>query len=316
MNTQKYSLVIHGGAGTIVGSEQELQAYKDSLTKIILSGKQMLAAGQSALEVVVACVKLLEDDPLYNAGKGSVFNNKAEVECDASIMDGSDISAAAVAGVTTIKNPITLAQKVLEESEHVMLIGSGAEYFADQYSDVKRVKNDYFYTSKRQEQLIKAQKENKSVLDHSDSLENKFGTVGAVAFDQNGNLAAATSTGGITNKKWGRVGDSPLIGCGTYADNTTCAVSCTGYGEQFIRTSLAKTISDLVWLTGSTAEHANKKAMEYLTKRVSGIGGAIVIDHSGQVSTNFTSPGMIQAAITSTCKKPTVNFEQAITITL
>lgn len=314
-----YALVIHGGAGNIQGTPEEIKAYKDSLRRIALAGQAILESGGSSLATVTHCVNLLEDDPLYNAGKGAVFNTEGKVECDASVMDGSNLEAGACAGLTTVKNPIKLASAILKKSEHVMLIGDGAEKFADQFSEIERVTNDYFYTEKRLNQLKEAKKQDKAVLDHSDldaENEKKYGTVGAVAFDQNGNLAAATSTGGITNKKWGRVGDSPIIGAGTYADNQTCGVSCTGYGEQFIRTGLAKTISDLVVFKNLDAFQASSEAMNYLTEKVNGLGGAIVIDSQGNIGTNFTTPGILQAAVNSQTKEPQIDFDKPINLTL
>lgn len=294
-----YSLVIHGGAGSIKVTPEEFAAYKTSLLKVIKSGETLLNNGKSALSVVEHCVSLLENDPLYNAGKGSVFNAIEEIECDASIMDGSNLKAGSCAAVHGIKNPIRLANKILSKSEHVMLIGDGAQEFAKNFQEIETEDPQYFFTEKRYNQLVEARKQGKTVLDHTDLQENKYGTVGAVAFDQKGNIAAATSTGGITNKKWGRVGDSPIIGAGTYADNKTCGVSCTGYGEQFIRTSLAKTISDIIWLKEVDAATANKLAMQYLQEKVNGLGGAIVIDYQGSISTNFTTSGMLQAAVIS-----------------
>ena len=255
--SNKYVIMIHGGAGNIKEMDDEKKAkYHKSLEIILKKSSQILQEGASSLEAVTLAVKLLEDDELYNAGKGSVLNHKGEFSMDASIMDGKNLMSGAVAGVGSIKNPIFLAKKVLEESEHVMLISNEAMDFAKQF-DLETKENSYFETEYRRKQFEEALKSNKVVLDHSSfdkkgiqGDEKKYGTVGAVAVDKDGNIAAATSTGGIVNKKFGRVGDSPIVGSGVYADNETAAVSSTGYGEQFIRTVIAKHLADLIAMKG------------------------------------------------------------------
>jgi beta-aspartyl-peptidase (threonine type) len=285
-----FQLMIHGGAGTVENKHE----YEESVEEVLREGQQMLAAGSSALDVVERCVVLLENDPIFNAGRGSVLSHTRHIEMDAALMSGIDLEAGSVAGVIEIKNPISLARKVMDESEHVMLIGKGAMDFAHLHS-VEKEPLEYFLTEKRIEQWEKAQKHGKSVLDHSsqEEIERKFGTVGAVARDVHGNLAAGTSTGGITNKKYGRVGDTPLIGCGVFADNETCAVSATGYGEQFIRTTLSKTVSEYVKYLGMNAQEASDEAIKYLVTKVRGLGGVIVIDKNGNFGSACSTEAMI-----------------------
>ena len=245
--SKKYVLVIHGGAGTILKSKmtpEKERLYEQGLQNALNAGKKILEDGGTALDAVEASIKVLEDDSLFNAGKGAVFTNEGRNELDASIMDGKTLKAGAVAGITNIKNPITAARAVMDKSEHVMMAGKGAEIFAAK-NGCTVVDPSYFFTTQRWIDLQQAKKEDSVKMLHADSSkaylkqpdnhDDKYGTVGAVALDMNGNLAAATSTGGMTNKKFGRVGDSPIIGAGTYADNNTCAVSCTGWGEYFIR---------------------------------------------------------------------------------
>jgi beta-aspartyl-peptidase (threonine type) len=225
-----FAIAVHGGAGTILPHlltpEKEV-AYKSALHDAILAGEKILAANGTSLDAVEAAVKVLEDCPLFNAGKGAVFNAAGGHEMDAAIMNGSDKRCGAVAGVSGVRNPIALARAVMEKTEHVLLIGQGAETFA-KANHFAMESDDYFFDAFRHEQWLQAKAEDKMQLDHSDNKEKKFGTVGAVAIDRLGNLAAATSTGGMTNKKFGRVGDTPIIGVGTYANNNTCAISCTG----------------------------------------------------------------------------------------
>ncbi len=248
---QKFGLVIHGGAGTIKKETlpPEIEAeYEAKLTEALRTGYEILNNGGSSLDAVTNVINVLEDSPLFNAGKGAVFANNGLNELDASIMDGKTLNAGAVAGVKHIKNPITLARLVMEKSPHVMLAGGGAEIFARE-NGIDLVEQEYFYTDSRWKSLQRAiEKESgkpiSSVL--SDYDVDKLGTVGCVALDKDGNLAAGTSTGGMTNKKFGRIGDSPIIGAGTYANNNTCAVSCTGHGEYFIRLSVARDISSLM----------------------------------------------------------------------
>lgn len=290
----KYSLIIHGGCGAVNKFPKEKQKeFLESLKKIMASGEKLLAAGAQAVDVVENCVRLLEDDPLYNAGRGSVLNEKGGVEMDASIMDGRGLQAGAVAGLSSVKNPVSAARRVMEKSGHVFLIGEGAEKFAAK-EKLARAKADYFITEHRVAQLKEAKKEARAGLDHGDTVDKK-GTVGAVAFDIYGNLAAATSTGGLVNKKFGRTGDSPLIGCGNYADNVTCGVSCTGIGEDFIRTSLAKYISDSIYFKGYKAKKAAKEARKYFKSQINGYGGFIIIDNQGRIAADYTTEGLIRA---------------------
>lgn len=298
---QDYSLMIHGGAGAMEhikqeGSEAE---FHHSMRQILEQGRQVLESGGSAIAAVELCAMLLEDDPLYNAGRGSVLNEYGEVEMDAAIMDGRDLSAGAVAGIRNIKNPISLSRRVMEKSEHVMLIGKGAMEFAT-LCGIAPTADDYFVTASRIRQWQAAQKSGRMMLDHEDAeprhqvtVKHKLGTIGAVARDTSGNLAAATSTGGIVNKRWGRVGDSPIIGAGVFADNETCAVSATGYGEQFLRTVLCKTISDFIYFQGLNAAAAAEAGIEYLVSKVNGLGGVIVIDHQGHCAVGHSTSGMI-----------------------
>jgi len=309
----KYALVIHGGAGTILKSSmtpEKEKAYTEALTLALKTGNEILAKGGTALDAVEASVKVLEDNPLFNAGKGAVFTNEGKNELDAAIMNGANLQAGAVAGVTTVKNPITAARAVMEKSEHVLMMGTGADKFAKQQGCVI-VDPSYFYTEARWKGLQKAKAEDstKSQLDHTApktqllkqtaNKDYKYGTVGAVALDMYGNLAAATSTGGMTNKKFGRVGDAPIIGAGTYADNATCAISCTGWGEYFIRLSMAKTIADkMEFGKMSLINAANEMVMKKLPA-LGGDGGLIAIDKLGNIAMPFCTEGMYRGYIKS-----------------
>lgn len=286
-----FSLAIHGGAGLIT----ERHEYEAALKDILAQGGRLLRGGSSALDVVEVCVMLLEDNPLFNAGRGSVLNEHGKVELDASIMNGVDMSAGAVAAVSNIKNPINLARQAMEKSRHVFLVGSGAMEFAKTVNACME-SDEYFVVDARVRQWEKAKKDEKIVLDHSsegDSGENKLGTVGAVALDRHGNLAAATSTGGLVNKKFGRVGDSPVIGAGVFADNETCAVSCTGIGEHILRTSLAKSVSDHMLIGNTDVQLASRIAIERFAKKVGGLGGFVAVGKNGVVACEFTTPQMI-----------------------
>lgn len=297
--SKSYSLMIHGGAGSLEDLKYEASEadFRQSLTAILEQGRQRLEKGDRALDVVEYCVALLEDNPLYNAGRGSVLNAEAKVEMDAALMNGSDLRAGAVACVQQIKNPISLARLVLEQGDHVMLVGDGALEFA-KYCQVALLPDDYFITEVRIKQLKEAQAAGRITLDHERiKPSQKLGTVGAVARDLQGNLAAATSTGGLVNKRWGRVGDTPVIGAGVFADNETCAVSATGYGEQFLRTVLAKTISDFVQFRGMEAEAAAKAGIQYLVAKVNGEGGVIVIDGAGRCAAAQSTSGLIHGWI-------------------
>jgi L-asparaginase / beta-aspartyl-peptidase len=297
--SNSYSLMIHGGAGALEDLKYEASEaeFKQSITAILAQGRQRLAAGDPALDVVEYCVTLLEDDRLYNAGCGSVLNAEGKVEMDAALMNGSDLRAGAVAGIRNIKNPISLARLVLERGEHVLLMGDGALEFA-KFCQVETYPDDYFITESRIKQLAEAQVAGRMTLDHERiKPSQKLGTVGAVARDLQGNLAAATSTGGLVNKRWGRVGDTPIVGAGVFADNDTCAVSATGYGEQFLRTVLAKTISDIVLYRGLDAADAAKAGIEYLVAKVNGDGGVIVIDRAGRCGAAQSTSGLIRGWI-------------------
>lgn len=288
--------MIHGGAGALqhIKQEENDAAFKTSIHGILERGRQLLETGETAIDAVECCAALLEDDPLYNAGRGSVLNEYGEVEMDAAIMNGPDLSAGAVAGVKGIKNPISLARQVMEHSEHVMLAGHGAMKFAE-FQNIKFWPDHYFITDDRVRQLQEAQQAGQMMLDHEDTAaaQEKFGTIGVVARDLDGNLAAGTSTGGIVNKRWGRVGDTPIIGAGVFADNETCAVSATGYGEQFLRTVLSKTIADLIYFRGLNATDAAQAGIQYLVSKVNGLGGVIVIDHQGHCGVDHSTSGMI-----------------------
>ncbi len=289
-----YSIMVHGGAGALDNVKDDKIAFRylDSIRRILEHGRDVLQLGGSALQAVEACACLLEDDPVFNAGCGSVLNENGKVEMDAAIMDGRDLSAGAVAAVDNIANPVQLARLVMTESEHVMLIAEGAMRFAD-HCGMERVPEDYFYTPDRVEQLHQARLRHRVMLDHDDTEEDsedqKYGTVGAIARDPAGNLAAATSTGGIVNKRMGRVGDSPLVGAGVYADNETCAISATGFGEDFMRTVISKTISDFMLMQGMDAQQATKAGIDYLKRKVHGRGGVIVIDAAGNCASDFTT---------------------------
>lgn len=295
-------IVIHGGAGALTRSamsEEKERRYLSALTEIVASGQNILAQNGSALDAVTEAVRLLEECPLFNAGRGSVFTHNATHELDASIMDGRSLDAGAVSCVSHIRNPVLAARTVLEQSQHVMFTAEGAEAFARQH-DLEMVEPVFFSTQERRQQLHNAQAgEGKVVLDHDGQTngdpidpDRKYGTVGAVALDSAGNLAAATSTGGMTNKKAGRVGDSPIIGAGCYANNQTVAVSCTGTGEIFMRTVAAYDVSALMDYAGLTLEQAcNRVVMEKLVQ-LDGSGGLIAVDHHGNIALPFNSEGM------------------------
>jgi beta-aspartyl-peptidase (threonine type) len=298
----KITLVIHGGAGTILREEMTPEKEKDyraALELALKTGYDVLKKGGSALDAVEASVRILEDSPLFNAGKGSVFNADGKIEMDAAIMDGRTLKAGAVAAVTNIKNPITAARAVMEKSGHVLLIGPGAEQFAAaQGLDI--VDPSYFHTDFRYQQLLKEKAKEKQQPPQTapQTQEKHLGTVGALALDAAGNLAAATSTGGRTNKRFGRVGDTPIIGAGTYANNSTCAVSGTGYGEYFLRTVASFKISALMQYKNLTAKEAAQSVMNEI-KALGGDGGVIVLDHQGNHAFVFNTAGMYRGAITA-----------------
>ena len=296
----KAVIAIHGGAGAITRSaltpERERQ-YVAALSAIVDSGQKMLAAGASALDTVTEAVRLLEECPLFNAGIGSVFTRDATHELDACLMDGNRLQAGAVAGVKHLRNPVLAARLVLEQSPHVLLIGEGAEAFAVSHG-MERVENHLFSTTERLLQLQQAQADNEIVLDHRAAPldeRHKMGTVGAVALDLTGNLAAATSTGGMTNKLPGRVGDSPLPGAGCYANNASVAVSCTGTGEVFMRTLAAYDIAALMEYGNLSLYEACERVVMEKLPALGGSGGLIAIDREGNVVLPFNSEGMYRA---------------------
>jgi beta-aspartyl-peptidase (threonine type) len=281
-----YILVIHGGAGAMDKKDftPELEKeYLDKLQEAIDSGETILKSGGTSLDAVTAAVIIMENSPLFNAGKGSVFSETGENEMDAAVMNGQDLSAGAVAGVRTIKNPILAARKVMEASQHVLLVRDGAEKFAREHG-VEIVDPSYFFTQKRWNALLKAQ---------------KHGTVGAVALDKSGNLAAATSTGGMTNKMTGRVGDTPIIGAGTYANNNTCAVSATGHGEYFIRYAVGHDISALMEYKGISLEEASHEVIFNKLLPAGGTGGVIAVDKDGNYTMTFNTSGMFRGVVTA-----------------
>ena len=280
---ERFGLVIHGGAGTItrenMSAEKEAE-YISKLSAALKTGYGILEKGGSSLDAVEATIRVMEDCPLFNAGKGAVFTGEGTNELDASIMDGETHQAGAVAGVKTVKNPITAARKVMEETRHVLLAGDGADVFANEQG-LEIVPNSYFHTERRFKSLMKAKEK---------EIE-KHGTVGCVALDKKGNLAAGTSTGGLTNKRWGRVGDSPIIGAGTYASNETCAVSGTGQGEYFIRGSVAYDIAAQMDYEKKSVQDAAQAVVDKLTDR-GGTGGVIAMDAKGNFAMPFNTEGM------------------------
>ena len=299
---KKYTIAIHGGAGTILRTNMtnEIEKkYKTALNDSILAGEKILLNSGLAIDAVEASIRSLENNPLFNAGRGSVFSHKGEHEMDASIMNGKDLMAGAIAGVKNVKNPITLAKSVMQHSNHVFMAGHGAEVFAKQLN-IEMAPNEYFFEQMRYDQLIQAKTNDRIELDHVDNKfengEKKFGTVGAVALDVFGNISAGTSTGGMTNKKHGRVGDTPIIGAGTYANNQTCAVSCTGHGEFFIRSVVAYDISCLIEYKGFSLKEACNLVVKDKLVKIGGEGGLIALDAKGNIELCFNSEGMYRAS--------------------
>ncbi|MBC5773536.1 isoaspartyl peptidase/L-asparaginase [Pontibacter sp. KCTC 32443] len=291
-----FSIAIHGGAGTITPSSMtpalEVK-YKTALNKALEIGSKILADGGTALDAVQKTVEDLEDTPLFNAGKGSVFTKHGKHEMDAAIMCGKTLQAGAVAGVYSLKNPVSLARAILEYSDHVFMSGYGAEEFARKQHLVFEPE-EYFFDALRYKQWSEVRDSDMFMLDHT-AGDEKFGTVGAVALDQHGNVAAATSTGGMTNKNYNRIGDTPVIGAGTYANNYTCAISCTGHGEFFLRAVVAYDVSCLMEYKGYTLQQAcDKVVMDKLVK-LGGEGGLIAVDNAGNVAMPFNSAGMYRA---------------------
>jgi beta-aspartyl-peptidase (threonine type) len=293
---QTWVLVIHGGAGGTSGQKMaedvQLQ-YTTKMTEVLKAGAAILFEGGTSLDAVETCIRMMEDSPLFNAGKGAVFTEEGKNEMDASIMDGRTLKAGAVAGVTTIRNPISAARAVMEKSKHVMLIDGGAEKFAkDQGLEI--VPPSYFYTKKRWDEF---QKIHNQEMNHKPDSVKSHGTVGAVALDSHGDLAAGTSTGGMTNKMKGRVGDSPIIGAGTYANNSTCAVSCTGHGEYFIRNVVAYDVSARMEYKGQNLPEAAGDVVNVKLKSQGAEGGLIAIDRNGNIAMPFNTAMMFRGTI-------------------
>jgi len=303
MQTEKFGLVIHGGAGTIDRAKmtpEKEREYRAGLERALAAGYDILKRGGSSLDATEAAVRVLEDDPHFNAGRGSVFTSAGTNEMDASIMDGKTLKAGAVGSVQHVKNPINLARLVMEKSPHVMLDCAGAETFA-KANGIELVDQKYFFTQERWNALqkIKAAEKNRASGAEKSFLitdQDRHGTVGAVALDKNGNLAAATSTGGTTNKMPGRIGDTPVIGAGTYANNQTCAVSCTGDGEYFIRTAAAHEVSALMQYRGMKLQEAARTALDTV-KQLGGTGGLIAIDRNGEIALPFNTNGMYRGYV-------------------
>lgn len=292
MHQKEFAIAIHGGAGVISQDiDPEIRdGYLQSLEEALTIGRDILADGGNSLDAITAAIVFMEDDPRFNAGRGAVYTSEAIHELDASIMNGSDLNAGAITGVKTVKNPIKLARKVMEESRHVFFAAEGAEEFAG-LMDVERVDNSWFNTERRRQALERAQDQSSLLMD-TEYDEYKFGTVGAVALDKEGNLAAGTSTGGMTNKMHGRVGDSPIIGAGTYADNNSCAVSATGHGEKFIRNAVAYQTCAIMEYAGASLQEAAQKVI--WNKLDEGDGGIIAVDKHGNISLEFSTPGMFR----------------------
>ena len=303
MEPQRVRLAIHGGAGTIERSNmtpEREREYRTGLERALKAGYEILGRGGSSLDATEAAVRVLEDDPHFNAGKGSVFTSAGTNEMDAAIMDGKTLAAGAVASLKHVKNPISLARLVMEKSGHVMMDSEGAELFAKE-NGIELVDQKYFFTQKRWDALQKIKAAEKSRTSGAGKRfeitdQDRHGTVGAVALDQNGNLAAATSTGGTTNKRPGRVGDSPVIGAGTYANNATCAVSATGDGEYFIRATIARDVSALMEYRGMSLKDAAQAALDKVAK-LGGAGGLIAIDQEGDMTLPFNTAGMYRGYV-------------------
>ncbi len=300
--SKTFSIAVHGGAGTLLKGKmtpKSEQAYKSALSKAINAGYDILAERGNALDAVEKAVMLLENSPLFNAGKGSVFTAGGTHEMDAAIMEGKDLNAGAVSLISGVKNPICLARVVLEKSPHVLLAGTGAMEFA-RLHNLKFEKEDYFYNEFRYQQWKEIKHSDHFQLDHSDDKDQKFGTVGAVACDHRENLAAATSTGGMTNKNWGRIGDTPLNGIGNYANNATCAVSCTGSGEFFMRGVVAYDLSCLIEHKKWNLKKAAKEVIHHRLLKLNGDGGLIAVNRHGNIVMPFNTEGMYRAMRNST----------------
>ena len=303
-----FAIIIHGGAGTILKknmTDEKEAAYKAKLEEAIKVGYTILKNGGTSTEAIMKTIQVMENSPLFNAGKGAVFTNAGTNELDASFMDGNTLNAGAVAGVKDVKSPIELAIKIMTDSEHVMLSGEGASTFAKE-KGLEMVDSSYFYTEVRFQSLQKIIEKEKTALDHDDKKavfydpvikDSKFGTVGCVALDKNGNIAAGTSTGGMTNKRWGRIGDAPIIGSGTYANNNTCGVSSTGWGEYFIRSQVAYDISAQMEYQKKSLKEATKDVIQNKLTKLGGTGGVVALDKNGNMSFEFNTEGMYRASM-------------------
>jgi L-asparaginase / beta-aspartyl-peptidase len=300
MSNGRYTIVIHGGAGTILKGDMtpELEAaYTNALGEALAAGFAVLEEGGSSINAIKATIVMMEDNMLFNAGRGSVFTKKGVQEMDAAVMDGKSLEAGAVTGVRNVRNPIELAMEVMKNSNHVFLSGKGANDFAIKQG-IKLEPDEYFFSQFRYDQWKSIRDSDNYSLDHTHQRleelmkDKKFGTVGAVACDRNGDIAAATSTGGMTNKKYGRIGDSPIIGCGTYANNKTCGISCTGHGEMFIRTVAAYDVSCLMEYKGYSLQKAMDIVVNEKLLAIDGEGGMIGVDGQGNPATVFNSKGM------------------------
>ena len=304
----KFAIIIHGGAGTILKenmSEENEIAYKLKLEEAIKEGHTILKTGGTSQEAVMRTIQVMEESPLFNAGKGAVFTHDETNELDASFMDGKTRNAGAVAGVKNVKSPIALAIKIMTHSDHVMLSGEGASRFAKEQG-LEIVPPSYFYTEKRFKSLQRIQKKEKTKMGEKDlkaafydaEIKNsKFGTVGCVALDKSGNIAAGTSTGGMTNKRWGRIGDAPIIGAGTYANNLTCGVSATGWGEYFIRGQVAYDISAQMEYQHKSLKEATTDVIQHKLTQLGGTGGVVALDKDGNMSFEFNTAGMYRASM-------------------
>jgi beta-aspartyl-peptidase (threonine type) len=305
-NNGNFAIVIHGGAGNLVKknySKEELVQYEKTLSSALDSGYAMLQNGQTATQVVEKTIQILEDSPLFNAGKGSVFSNEGRNEMDAAIMDGSTLKCGAVTNLQHIKNPISLAKHIMENSSFVFLNGEGAEKYAKE-NGFDFVEPEYFFVEKKWNEMLRIRDSSKTQLDNENrgdireiDQDNKYGTVGCVVLDQYGNLSAGTSTGGITNKKYNRIGDSPLIGAGTYANNETCAISCTGHGEDFIRLVVGHQVHSLMKYNHRSIQKAADLVIQKELTELKGRGGLIAIDKQGNIAFSFNTTGMFRGYI-------------------
>ena len=331
----RFGIVVHGGSGVIARAAltpEDIRDHRAALERALRAGDAILAGGGSAVDAVLAAVVSLEDCPAFNCGKGSVFAHDGTIQMDASVMDGADLNAGAVAGISLIKNPILAAHKVMTDSSHVMLVGAGAEAFA-RHHGLATEPPTYFETDKRRAQLERAKRANEVVLDHGNAAaaavlppaapaataaaaaaaaaadDSHFGTVGAVALDRHGNLASATSTGGMTNKRWGRVGDTPIIGAGTYSSNATCAVSSTGHGEYFLRAAVAYQVSARMEFGGQGLQEAADAVVHGQLRAMGGGGGLIGIDRHGNTSMTYNTAGMYRGRMVDGGKPETAIWE-------